>query len=100
MVGIKKPNHSGIPNKNRIKTIINQTNCPTIAKRVLAVVFLNTNIMKYFSILLITGWACFMLFTNPDLKPSDNYVLFILSILSMMYSIVSILILILEARRK
>lgn len=48
--------------------------------------------MKYVSFILITLWACWMLVVNGDLKPSDNYILWILGVLSIMYSIINIII--------
>lgn len=55
--------------------------------------------MKYASLLLITSWACYVLITTPDLKPSDNFLLFTLSCLSIMYSVVNIIILILKFKK-
>lgn len=56
--------------------------------------------MKYISFTLITLWAIWMLVTNGDLKPSDNYFLWILGSLSIMYSVINSIIFHVDSRSK
>jgi predicted outer membrane lipoprotein len=55
--------------------------------------------MKYISFTLITLWATWMLVTNGDLKPSDNYFLWILGVLSIMYSVINLVVFYVDARK-
>lgn len=56
--------------------------------------------MKYASFILITLWAIWMLVANGDLRPSDNYFLWILGYLSIMYSVISMVVFYAERRLK
>ena len=56
--------------------------------------------MKYISFALITLWAIWILITNGELKPSDNYFLWTLGILSIMYSVTSLVIFYADSRSK
>jgi hypothetical protein len=55
--------------------------------------------MKYISFILITLWAIWTLIANGNLKPSDNYFLWILSVLSVMYSVVNLVIFYIDFRK-
>lgn len=55
--------------------------------------------MRILSFLIIIAWSLFTLIKYPDLKPSDNLFFYLLSVVSIMYSIVSIIILISERKR-
>jgi len=55
--------------------------------------------MKYISFTLITLWATWMLATNGDLKPSDNYFLWILGVLSIVYSVINLVVFYVDARK-
>ena len=57
-------------------------------------------IMKYISFILITLWAIWMLVTNGDLKPSDNYFLWILGVLSIMFSVINLVVFYVDSRSK
>ena len=57
-------------------------------------------IMKYISFILITLWAIWMLVTKGDLKPSDNYFLWILGVLSIMYSVINLIVFYVDSRSK
>lgn len=56
--------------------------------------------MKYISFALITLWAIYMLVTNGDLKPSDNFLLWILSVSSIMYSVINFIVFCVEIQIK
>ena len=58
------------------------------------------SIMKYVSFILITLWACWMLIINGNLKPSDNYFLWILGVLSIMYSVINLVVFYVDSRSK
>ena len=47
--------------------------------------------MKLISFILITLWSIWTIVTNKDLKPSENYFLWILSALSVIYSTINII---------
>lgn len=55
--------------------------------------------MKYISFALITLWATWVFITNGDLKPSDNFFLWILGILSIMYVVINLVIFYVDARK-
>lgn len=55
--------------------------------------------MKYISFILITLWSTWMLVTNGDLKPSDNYFLWALGVLSIMYSVINLVVFYVDARK-
>ena len=48
--------------------------------------------MKYISFALIALWAIWMLVTNGDLKPSDNFFLWTLGFLSINYSVINFIV--------
>ena len=55
--------------------------------------------MKYISFILITLWAIWMLVANGELKPSDNYFLWTLGVLSVIYSVINLVIFYVDARK-
>ena len=55
--------------------------------------------MKYISFTLITLWATWMLVANGNLKPSDNYFLWTLGVLSIIYSVINLVIFYVDARK-
>jgi len=48
--------------------------------------------MKYISFTLILLWSIWVLITQGDLKPSENYLLWCLGAFSIMYTIINIII--------
>jgi hypothetical protein len=56
--------------------------------------------MKYISFTLIALWGTWMLLTNGNLKPSDNYSLWILGALSIMYSVINFIIFCVDKTKK
>ena len=48
------------------------------------------------ALFLITSWACYMLVTMGNLIPSDNYILYTLSVLSIMYVVINLTILLID----
>jgi hypothetical protein len=54
--------------------------------------------MKYISLILLITWSCWSLHANGNLKPNENPLLWILSILSIVYSIINIVALYVEKR--
>lgn len=56
--------------------------------------------MRYVSFTLITLWSAWLLLTKGNLKPSENYFLWILGVLSFMYSAVNIVIFYIDSKSK
>lgn len=56
--------------------------------------------MKYISFILITLWSVWAIVTNGDLKPSDDCFLWLLSILSVLYSFMNLIALYADVRLK
>ncbi len=54
--------------------------------------------MKYLNVVTITLWCIFAIANFGDIKPSDNYYLYVLSVCSILISIVNILELIIKRR--
>lgn len=54
--------------------------------------------MKILNSVLILLWAIYTLYKFPHLKPSEDYILFILAVVSMLFSVVNILELYLKKR--
>lgn len=50
--------------------------------------------MKYAALILLFGWSVHILYNIPNLKPSDNYPLWILGAFTMLYTVAGIVILI------
>jgi len=52
------------------------------------------------ALFLITSWACYMLVTMGDLIPSDNHILYTLSVLSIMYVVIDLTIILIDKSNK
>jgi hypothetical protein len=55
--------------------------------------------MKYIAIILLGLWGSYMIYTQPHLTPSENWFLWILSVLSIMYTVINTVVLIIEGRQ-
>ena len=54
--------------------------------------------MKYISFVLIGLWSLWMLIENGELKPSENFFLWVLGAISIMYTIINIIILYIDKK--
>jgi hypothetical protein len=52
------------------------------------------------SFIIILCWAIWVITTNGNLKPSDNYLLWVLGAISIMYSTIAIVIYLIELKVK
>ena len=56
--------------------------------------------MKYVYWIVLTAWSVYMLVNNPNLKPSDDVCLWLLSAVSTLLSVVGLVILLIDKKSR
>jgi|GEM_PF-3011089 len=54
--------------------------------------------MKYIAFVLLTGWSVYALYTFGDLKPSENLIIWSLGVTTIMYSVASGIMLLIDRK--
>lgn len=66
----------------------------------LTATFLKIKNMKYVALVLLFGWSAYLLYAMPYLKPSDNFFLWTLGVLSFLYTVINLILLLSGNNRK